>query len=86
MLEAMNIGTPVITSNTTALSEVADNAALLINPEDVNDIYQGMKKLLNDENLKRTLIQKGKERASEFSWEKTANMYIELYNEIINKS
>lgn len=86
VLEAMNIGTPVITSNTTALSEVADNAALLINPEDVNDIYQGMKKLLNDKNLKRTLIQKGRKRASEFSWEKTADMYIELYNEIINKS
>ena len=85
VLEAMNVGTPVVTSNSTALTEVADNAALLIDPEDINDIYLGIKKLLKDKNLRKEFVSKGKVRASEFSWEKTAELYLSLYKEIIKR-
>ncbi len=83
VLEAMNSGTPVITSFSTALSEVAGDAALLINPEDTEDIYRAMKKLLNDKNLRKELIKKGKKRAAEFSWDKTAEEYLKLYSDIV---
>ncbi len=85
VLEAMNTGTPVITSRTTALKEVADDAALLIDPEDINDIYSAMKKILNTPDLRKELIKKGKIRAKEFSWDKTAKEYLKLYKELSNK-
>ena len=72
-LEAMALGAPVITSDSTSLKEVAGSAALLIkNNSDVNEIYQAMRRLVEDENLRQELIRHGKEQAAKFSWEKCA--------------
>jgi glycosyltransferase involved in cell wall biosynthesis len=63
-LEAMANRTPVIASNTSSLPEVLDDAAVLVNPENVFDIARGMKLILYDEILRQKLIHKGIEQVS----------------------
>jgi glycosyltransferase involved in cell wall biosynthesis len=82
VLEAMRVGTPVITSTVTALPEVAGDAALLVDPYKVDDIAQAMSRLLQDEVLRQDLSKKGIQRAQSYSWERTADMYVDLYKEI----
>jgi len=77
-LEAMAIGVPVITSDSTSLKEVAGQAALLIkNNFDTGEIYQAMKSLAENESLRQELIQKGKEQAAKFSWPSCAEKTLE---------
>jgi len=78
ILEAMACGTPVITSNFGAMKEVANNAALLINPNNPIEISEGIHRLINDENLRQRLINKGLERVKMFSWTKTASYIKDL--------
>jgi glycosyltransferase involved in cell wall biosynthesis len=72
ILEAMACGTPVITSNVTAMPEVAGEAAMLIDPYSVNSIAQGIEQVINDTSLQQSLRNKGLERVKEFTWDKTA--------------
>jgi glycosyltransferase involved in cell wall biosynthesis len=72
VLEAMACGTPVITSNTSSLPEVAGDAALTVNPTQVGEIADAMAQLLSDATLRRRLRQAGIERASAFTWTRTA--------------
>jgi len=78
-LEAMANRTPVIASNTSSLPEVLDEAALLINPENVFDIARGMKLILFDDVLRQKLIQKGIEQVAKFSWKLAAQKVVETY-------
>lgn len=72
-LEAMASGTPVITSDSTSLKEVAGSSALLIKDNsDVNEIYRAMKRMIENDALKSQLIEQGKEQAKKFSWKKCA--------------
>jgi glycosyltransferase involved in cell wall biosynthesis len=82
ILEAMKLGTPVITSNLTAMPEVAGGAALLVDPRDIEDMVSAMERLLSDESLREELIQKGQQRASSYSWGRTSEEYLELYREV----
>jgi glycosyltransferase involved in cell wall biosynthesis len=78
VLEAMGVGTPVITSNLSSLPEVAGDAAILINPYDIQEMTEAMRILATD-NLERSrLSNKAIEQASKFSWEKTAQTTIEV--------
>ncbi len=72
VLEAMAQGIPVLTSNVGATREVADGAALLVDPVSTSTIRDGLVQLLNDEALRRELSRRGMERAASFSWERTA--------------
>jgi glycosyltransferase involved in cell wall biosynthesis len=72
LLEAMASGTPAVTSNTTALAEVAGDAALLVDPTSVEQIAAAMRQIVGDDSLRRVLREKGLARAAEFSWESTA--------------
>jgi glycosyltransferase involved in cell wall biosynthesis len=74
ILEAMNSDIPVITSNVTSMPEVAANAALLVDPFSVNSIADGMYKVYSDENLRKDLIEKGRKRKQDFSWDKTSDL------------
>ena len=72
ILEAFKCDTPVITSNVTSMPEVADDAALLVDPFSEASIAEGMTEML-DENVREALIEKGRERAKDFSWDKAAD-------------
>ena len=74
IIEAMQCDVPVICSNTTSMPEVAGNAALLVNPFDVDDIKSGMIKLYADASLRQALVEKGRLQRNVFSWERTAGL------------
>ncbi len=78
VLEAQSLGIPVLTSNNSSLPEVAGNAALYVNPYNVEEITNGMEKLAKDENLREDLIKKGFENIKRFSWEKAAKETLEV--------
>jgi glycosyltransferase involved in cell wall biosynthesis len=72
VLEAMACGTPVVTSNSTSLPEVAGEAALLVDPYDVEAIAEAMRRVLEEPELAAELRERGLKRAAEFTWERTA--------------
>ncbi len=71
-LEGFASGTPVITSNTTSMPEVAGDAALLVDPTNVSAIADAMAKIATDKKLRHELIQKGIDQYKKFSWDKAA--------------
>ena len=79
ILEAMSLNTPVITSRISSLPEVAGDGALMIDPNDDNEIASALEKLWKDDNLRAELIAKGKTRAEQFSWSKTAEQTVKIY-------
>lgn len=85
ILEAMACGTPVITSNTSAMPEIAGNGAILADPTDENDIADRLLQLENDEDFRKKQIQYGYERTQLFSWNLTAQKLLDIYLNIGNK-
>ena len=83
VLEAMACGTPVLTSTTSSLPEVAGEAALLVDPESDEAITEGMKRLSQDEVLRARLSAAGLQRAAEFTWERTAEMTLKVYERVV---
>jgi len=82
ILEAFASGVPVVTSNTTALPEVAGAAALLVNPKKPREIADACQKVINNDKFRKELIQKGAKRVSEFSWPKTAEETLKVLLEV----
>lgn len=82
VLEAMKAGTPVVTSNLTAMPEVAGDAAVLVDPYSVEELATAMERVLSDHELRTTLKRKGAERAQRFSWQITCEEYYRLYEEL----
>lgn len=78
VLEAMSLGVPVITSNLSSLPEVAGDAALLINPYESTEIVNAMYLLATDQKIRMNCIEKGKERASAFSWDISAKKVADI--------
>ncbi|MBX3059631.1 MAG: glycosyltransferase family 4 protein [Anaerolineae bacterium] len=72
ILEAQACGVPVLAANTSSCPEVAGDAALLVDPSDVNAISDGIRQLTQDDTLRQTLVTKGHANVTRFSWEKTA--------------
>lgn len=83
ILEAFGCGVPVVTSNNSSLSEVAGDAALLVNAEDVTEIATAIKKVITDESLAKQLRAKGLERVKLFSWKKMAEETFDVYKEVL---
>ncbi|ACB49392.1 mannosyl transferase B [Crocosphaera subtropica ATCC 51142] len=83
ILEAMTLGSPVITSHTSSLPEVAGDAALYIDPTDYYQLAQIMLKVIDNSTLRKEMINKGKIQAEQFSWEKTAEATLNVYQSII---
>lgn len=84
VLEAMTLGAPVITSNTSSLPEVAGDAALLVDPNDPDQLVDAILNVIADSQLRRALIDKGQQRARLFSWKKTAEETLKAYNSLIS--
>ncbi len=82
VLEAMACGAPVLTSNSTALAEVAGDAAVLADPQDARALGAAMIRALEDEPLRAALKVKGFARAKQFSWEQAAEKTVALYREV----
>lgn len=85
-LEAMSHGTPVVTSNVSSLPEAVGDAAVLVNPENVFDIGRGLRKVLLDEQYRRSLIEKGHEQVDKFSWDRTAAKVLDCYQKAVRKT
>ena len=81
-LEAMASGTPVVTSNVSSLPEVVGDAAVLVDPYDVDSIVDGLRRVLTDPALAEDLRRRGRERAREFSWERSVARTRDLYMEL----
>jgi glycosyltransferase involved in cell wall biosynthesis len=82
MLEAMACGTPVVTSTASCLPEVAGDAALLVQPTDVDALAAALDRALTDEALRADLIAKGRARARQFSWDEPARQLLEIYQSL----
>ena len=78
VIEAMACGTPVLTSNTSALPETAGDAALLVDPRDPEAIAQGVERILTDRVLRGQLREAGMVRATAFDWDNTARRTAEI--------
>ncbi len=83
VLEALSLGVPTITSNVSSLPEVAGEAAILINPNKIDEISKALKKVLADQNLRKELSKKGLAQAKKFSWEKCAKETIKVYESVL---
>lgn len=81
-LEAMSLETPVLTSNISVMKEVAENAALFVNPDDSNAIAKGIEKLLGEKELRKSLVLQGNKVVKKYSWDKTAGEFHKLILEI----
>ena len=82
LLEAMACGTPVITSNTSSMPEIGGPDAILIDPENPDEIAEKMLQLENDDDFYRRQEQVGLERAKLFSWRQTAEQLLEVYEHV----
>ena len=82
LLEAMASGTAVITSDTPALREVADNAALYAPVQCVETLAEQMTRLLEDSQLRNDMLARGSSRATSFSWSRAADRHMEIYRRV----
>jgi len=82
IIEAMACGAPVLTSNTTAMPEVAGRAALIVDPCDTAQIRDAMDLLVNDDDEHSRYVEAGLARAREFSWTATAEKTLGIYSKL----
>jgi glycosyltransferase involved in cell wall biosynthesis len=83
VLEAMACGLPVVTSNTSSLSEICGEAAVMVDPYSINSIAEGIEKVIKDKKIREELIKKGFEQAKKFTWEKTVKETVAVYKKVL---
>ena len=83
-LEAMALGAPVIASNSGSLPEVVGSAAVLVDPRSIDSISDAMLRLLDDDRLAADYRRRGLDRAGEFSWRRTAERTLSVYEQVLN--
>ncbi len=85
VLEAFHAEVPVITANKSSLPEVAGDAALLVEPEDIDSIVAAMKKVIEEEGFGEDLVAKAKIQRRKFSWEESAKQVYKVLKEVAQK-
>jgi glycosyltransferase involved in cell wall biosynthesis len=83
LVEAMAMGTPVLTSNCASMPEVAGDAGLLVDPSDVNSISNGLLAMIMDHSLRQRLSEKAKATAARYSWGKAAEATLKIFDEAV---
>lgn len=84
-LEAMSYGLPVVSSNATCLPEVLGDAAVYFNPKNVTNMAKVMSQVLADKELQTKLVKKGYTQIKKFSWKKTANTTLGVYEQVLRQ-
>ena len=79
VVEAMAAGTAVVTSAVTSMPEVADEAAWLVEPTDVDDLFEASRRILGEPELRESFELKGRQRARRFTWKETARQTLNAY-------
>ena len=82
-LEAMSLGVPVLAGNSSSVPEITAGAACLVDPTHVDDIAQGLNRIIFDSDYRHMLIEAGYRQITKFSWQKAAAEYIGLYKEVL---
>src|SRR4029079_9305351 len=85
-LEAMANRTAVLASNTSSLPEVLEDAAMLVNPENLFEIARGMKLILQDQTVRQKLIEKGTRQVTKFSWQLGSKRVVETYEQAMRRN
>jgi glycosyltransferase involved in cell wall biosynthesis len=85
VLEAMQCGTPVITSDTTSLPEIAGDAGLLVSPIDADALSEALIRIVTDDDLAADLGRRGQSRSALFSWDRTAEASIQAYHRMLER-
>lgn len=80
VLEAMQCGCPVISSTSSSIPEVAGDACILVDPNDIDGLASAIKRVLGDRNLRKTMGRNGLDRSKKFSWEHSAVRLLEIIN------
>ncbi|PMB00055.1 glycosyl transferase group 1, partial [Fischerella thermalis CCMEE 5328] len=83
ILEAMACQTAVISSNVTSLPEVVGDAGILVEPLDVSAMVEAIQQIQQDSSYHQQLIERGRVRAKEFTWEKAASQVAEVYESLV---
>jgi glycosyltransferase involved in cell wall biosynthesis len=82
VLEAMACGTPVVTSRASCLPEVAEGAALLVDPSNVEALATALEQALTDDVLRADLGERGRARAAEYTWRRAAEQLLTVYERV----
>ncbi len=85
VLEAMACGTPVVSAKTASLPEIASEAAIMIDPYNINSLVKALDNVLNNPLAAQMLSKKGLQQAEKFSWEKTAQKTYEVYQKVVQE-
>lgn len=84
VLEAMAAGTPVVAAKTQALVEIAEGAALFVDPKDEKDIARGLEEVLTRSKLRNALAKKGLAQAKQFSWKEVSDETVKVYKKLVS--
>ena len=82
LLEAMATGCPIVTADRYGTKELAEGAAVLVNPEDVESIAGGMRRVLDDGGLRTEMVAAGRQRSREFTWRRCATETLRVFERI----
>lgn len=81
-LEAMACGTPVVTSNVSALPEIVGDAGALVDPNDIDGLTVAIWRALTDQQMRATMVERGLARAGQFSWQRAARETLQVYHQL----
>jgi glycosyltransferase involved in cell wall biosynthesis len=84
LLEAMACGCPVVASQTGAIPEISDGAAMLFDPHDPEEMGRGILKAVNDSEFRQYLVKRGITRAREFTWDRCALETLQVFKEVVS--
>lgn len=82
-LEAMACGVPVVASRASSIPEVVGEAGILIDPEDIGDMSEGLRRAIEDDGLRKELAARGPERAALFTWERCVERTVDVYRQVL---